>query len=95
MAVPTVAVGSVTAEAGVVQASGVAVTVMLNVPEMTTGVLAWSVTWIVKVYVPAAPVTVPEMTPVELIVMPVGSEPEVMVKVLVPVPPATTMVAPA
>jgi hypothetical protein len=50
----------------------------------------------VKVDVPTVPVGVPEMAPVEvLIARPVGSAPDAMAKVFVPVPPLTAMVAPA
>ena len=78
---------------GETHASGPPPTVMLNAPLSTAGLLAWSTTWTVKFDMPE-PVGVPEMTPDVFIVSPVGSDPPVIVNVLVPVPPATPIVAP-
>lgn len=61
-----------------------------------TGVVAVSVTLTVKVAVPAVPVGVPVIAPVEaLMVRPAGSAPDAMAKVLVPVPPLAATVTPA
>jgi len=54
-----------------------------------------SVALMAKVYVPAAPETVPVMAPVLLMPRPVGSAPLAIKMVLEPVPPLTVMVAPA
>ena len=80
MAMPTVAVGSETTPAGVVHASGVAVTTMVKVPERIDGWLDWSVTCTPKVYEPAPSVGEPVIAPIELFtVSPAGSVPVVMV----------------
>ena len=79
MAVPTVAVGSVTGAEGVVNTSGVALTTMVNVPASIEGLLDWSVTRTPKVDEPAPPVGEPVIAPVELFKdSPAGSEPLTM-----------------
>jgi len=66
------------------------------VPDVTeAGVVAESVTFTVKLDVPAEPVAVPLMTPAVLSVNPTGSEPDASAKVFVPVPPVAAIVAPA
>ena len=80
---------------GEVHAIGVAVTAMVYEPEVTmAGVVAESVALMAKVYVPAAPETVPVMAPVLLMPRQVGSAPLAITMVLEPVPPLTVMVAP-
>lgn len=49
----------------------------------------------VKIEVPAEPVAVPLIAPAALSVRPVGSAPDAIVKVFVPVPPLVAIVAPA
>jgi hypothetical protein len=72
---------------------GAALTVILNPPGITAGLLDWSTTCTVKFDVPPLPVGVPEITPAALIVSPAGSDPPEIENVFVPVPPATTTVA--